>query len=225
MSSRRVWRLSSLVAVFVAGAVGVSSCGEWPDALTPASRSIDDHRGTEELVLRAVIDSCYLTQRDGTAFAGAEVLVEDHYSGGVFARDSTSDAASLSYFRSWARDSVPDLPRDAVEDFTAVAKDTARVVPFTSKRQHVRFLSDSTIGDYFSRNNRQTRGWIGFRAAFPNGGGITSVSRVGLSRDGRGAVVYAGQQSDWLDGAGFIYVLRADAGSWTIYKRLMLWVS
>jgi hypothetical protein len=83
------------------------------------------------------------------------------------------------------------------------AADTEAGLPFPGTRAHLRLLDDSTLAQFFSRPRRQASGWTGFRAAYPNGTGIVSISRVGLSRDGRWAIVYAGQQSDWLSGAGF----------------------
>jgi len=106
-----------------------------------------------------------------------------------------------------------------------VSTDGSAVIPFESSRQRIRILADSTIHHFFSRENRESLGWIGFRRAFPKGGGIISISRVGLSRDRHWAIVNASSQSDWLAGASFLYVLHFDGSAWRVQRALMLWVS
>jgi hypothetical protein len=105
------------------------------------------------------------------------------------------------------------------------AADTEAGLPFPGTRAHLRLLDDSTLARFFSRSHRRASGWIGFRAAYPKGTGIVSISRIGLSRDARWAIVYAGQQGDWLAGAGFLHVLQRRGRDWRIVKSRMLWVS
>ena len=176
-----------------------------------------EHRRVERAVYSALVDSCCLTRRDSVPEVAKEVLIEERLHGGPAAFDD--------YVTRWLRDSVPGLPQDAIADFLLVTRDTSFVQPFTLRSQQVRLLSDSTIRPFFAGEARRTKGWIAFRAAFPNGGPIRSVSRVGLSHDRRWAIVYAGWQGDWLAGAGLVYVLHRDRDAWRIRDELMLWVS
>ena len=108
---------------------------------------------------------------------------------------------------------MPQLPVDARIDFRDrnadassimaamlppnAAADTESGLPFRT-RANLHLLDDSTLAQFFSSERKHASGWTGFRAAYPNGTGIVSLSRIGLSRDWRWAVVYAGQQSHWL---------------------------
>lgn len=183
-------------------------------------------------VYRAVLDSCYTTLNDRGSPRFMDLMIRDHF--------APMDTTMMSDFLELLRDSVPGLPRDAIADFKHVVSDTSSVliavprkgatadtvlVPiFSATRARVRLIADSTLGRFFGRRTSST-GWIGFRAAFPNGTGIISVSRAGLSRDGKWAVVHAGEQSDWLAGAGFLYVLHRERSGWRIRYERMTWVS
>jgi hypothetical protein len=114
------------------------------------------------------------------------------------------------------------VPRDLIRDFERVATDQSRIESFAPGRSKLHLLADSTLAHFFGRHKS---GWEGFRRAFPDGGGIVSLSRVGLSHDGHWAMVYVGSQGDWLAGAGFLYVLYNDGGIWRVRHRQMLWIS
>lgn len=145
---------------------------------------------------------------------GSELLLEDHY--------QSVDDQRIGYGAEWLADSLPAVPRDLIRDFNRVATDKSRIEPFELGRSKLHLLADSTLARFFGRYKP---GWEGFRRAFPNGGPIVSVSRVGLSHDGRWAMVYVGSQGDWLAGAGYFHVLYDDAGIWRVRYSKMLWIS
>jgi hypothetical protein len=165
-------------------------------------------------VLRAIIDSSYTRTLPDSMAGAPEALLDDHFDDVEGGR--ASDVAE------WVADSIPDIPRELIRDFARVATDRSRIEPFALGRSRLRLLSDSTLARFFGRLKP---GWEGFRRAFPQGGGIVSVSRVGLTHDGRWAMVYVGSQGDWLAGAGFVYVLHHDGGIWRIRHRQLLWIS
>jgi hypothetical protein len=168
-------------------------------------------------VHRALLDTAYATPGASNA---AEILVSEHFAPSGFAYPD--DRVK------WLRDSVPELPTSAIRDFGRSAADSSVIAPFDLPRHRMRVVPDSTVQRFFHRDapgGPQNTGWIGFRRAFPNGAGIVTLSRVGLSSDGRWAIVYGGQQADWLAGAGYIYVLHRDPDKWRIRRQLNVWVS
>ena len=156
-------------------------------------------------MLRATLDSTY---------TASELMLTDHF--------ESVDDQRIGYAAELLADSLPDVPRDLIRDFNRVATDESRIEPFELGRSRLHLLADSTLARFFGRYKP---GWEGFRRAFPRGGPIVSVSRVGLSRDGHWAMVYVGSQGDWLAGAGYFYFLSNEGGIWRERHRRMLWVS
>jgi hypothetical protein len=85
----------------------------------------------------------------------------------------------------------------------------------------LRIASEKEIGDATRRGD-----WDRFHRAFPQAKGILYLSRPGYSSDGRTAVVDVGSGCGSLCGAGFLWVLKADAaGHWTVERMIPTWVS
>jgi hypothetical protein len=82
-------------------------------------------------------------------------------------------------------------------------------------RHDIHFLTSSESKEIWSDN----RGWDRFNRLYPTARGITTISRVGFSANGRLALVYRSGQTDWLGGHDMIYVLRHEQGKWRITKE------
>lgn len=52
-----------------------------------------------------------------------------------------------------------------------------------------------------------------------------TLSRVGFNSDRTRALVYVGNQSHWLTGAGFYLVLVKTKGGWSVEHEFMSWIS
>jgi hypothetical protein len=68
-------------------------------------------------------------------------------------------------------------------------------------------------------------GWNEFYRQYPNSQGTLVLSRVGFNPVADQALVYAGNASNVLAGAGFYYLLARENGAWKIIQQLMVWVS
>jgi hypothetical protein len=68
-------------------------------------------------------------------------------------------------------------------------------------------------------------GWDLFYSRFPDSPGITELSRVGFDPGMERALVYVGNQSHWVSGAGVFYMLEKQAGKWVIIEEVMVWIS
>lgn len=210
-----------------------------PWLLIAGEKTAPSRLAIEQEVYRVLIDSLYTVPVDSGSRVLRDVMVYDHFAGpGRIFGDTAMWRQPLELLRN----SVPELPDDARADYGTRQVDSVAIMdamsstdpaavaggdlPFPRTRAHVRLLADTTLSHFFSDSPRDhATGWTGFRAAYPNGTGIVTLSRIGLSRDERWAVVYAAQQSDWLAGVGGLYVLQRSARGWRIVKWRMLWVS
>jgi len=68
-------------------------------------------------------------------------------------------------------------------------------------------------------------GWKRFYAAYPRSQGIVDVSAVGFNGDRTQALLYVGNQSHWLAGAGFYMLLEKKGDKWEIVAKNMCWIS
>lgn len=70
--------------------------------------------------------------------------------------------------------------------------------------------------------SRET-GWTGYYAEFPNSAGYVEFSRVGLSEDGRQAMIYVGYQKHWVEGMGKLLLLQDSGLGWKVIDVSHLW--
>jgi hypothetical protein len=172
------------------------------------------HRASEAEVLRALLDVGYTHDLSNSIAGRLEVLLYDHF-------DEVDDQ-TLGYAEEWVTDSLSDVPRDLINDFRRVAADHSRIEPFDLDRGELHLLADSTLAHFFGRRKP---GWESFRRAFPRGTGIISLSRVGLSHDGRWAILYIDQSGDYLGGGGDLNILHKEGGIWRLRYSKGLWIS
>jgi hypothetical protein len=68
-------------------------------------------------------------------------------------------------------------------------------------------------------------GWRTFYRRYPKVGGILTLSRVGFNNEKTAALLYAGTQSDWLAGAGYLIMFEKQSDKWVVTKRVSVWIS
>lgn len=67
--------------------------------------------------------------------------------------------------------------------------------------------------------------WPAFSAAYPDAEGYLTFSAAGFSPDGNQALVYMSFLCGPLCGAGDLYLLTKESGSWQVQKTIGLWMS
>jgi hypothetical protein len=67
--------------------------------------------------------------------------------------------------------------------------------------------------------------WTRFQAKYPAAGGLITFSRVGFNAKGDKALALFGFRCDDLCGAGGLYLLVKEDGSWQVQEELMAWQS
>ncbi len=83
------------------------------------------------------------------------------------------------------------------------------------------WISEQEVKEIF----RDSQGWKRFYERYPGSQGIMEFSRVGFNSDLTQALVYVGNQSDWLAGAGYYVLLVKEGGTWVVRNRIMVWIS
>ena len=83
-------------------------------------------------------------------------------------------------------------------------------------------LTDNEQQAFFQPN---AGGWDAFYQRYPNAQGIMRLSRVGFNADMTQALVYVGNQSHYLAGAGVYYLLAKEDGTWRVVGEVMVWIS
>jgi hypothetical protein len=175
----------------------------------PESRA---HRATEDAVHVALLESCCVVRVPGRPAPM------------IMLRERLAPDAIEAWHRQWLSDSVAGLPYEVVEEFERLAGDTSLAAPLQVHGAPLHMLPDSVFYRYFNAPMGRDA-WPAFRVAFPEAGGVVRLARVGLSRDGMWALTYVESRAGALSGAGFLYVLRKERGTWRVVRRLNQWMS
>ena len=80
--------------------------------------------------------------------------------------------------------------------------------------------------DQVARNVASSEdGWNRYYASNPESQGYLEISRVGLSTDGRQALLYVGRQAGMMDGRGAMLLMEDDGIRWRVVSAVRLWGS
>jgi hypothetical protein len=90
-----------------------------------------------------------------------------------------------------------------------------------STPQEVDMIPAEVLDEMFGKND----GWRTFYRRYPKAGGILTLSRVGFNHEKTAALLYAGVQSDWLAGAGYLILFEKQSDKWVVTKRESVWIS
>ena len=175
-----------------------------PAAVTPPHLT----EANEYAVYSALIQSLYLDKA-----RLEQVVIND-----VTAIDHTDN---LSETLSYVSHNLPVLPDDVVADFVARNKQPQVLKPLFNLPVKLVFINKTEADEIFKDN----RGWDNFYARYPDSQGMMTLSRVGFNPQVDMALVYVGNQSDWLAGAGYYVVLKKESGNWVVQGQLMTWIS
>jgi len=119
------------------------------------------------------------------------------------------------------RGGLTDITDEIATDFAAANKK-----PQVFERQfnisvNYVFISKEDLTKIFKSDN----GWSRFYEKYPDAPGKISLSRPGFNAAMDTALVYVGQQSDWLAGAGYFVIMKKIDNTWTLQEMEMIWIS
>jgi hypothetical protein len=171
---------------------------------------------------------------DPEEYAVYSALVKEMFS------DSSAGMFVISKFTSGYRTSEPDerqglmseqnfltskLDRDALGDYISKNRAGQSELLYGMLKldaKHV-LISDGETEEMFSASCE--KGWEKFYKKYPGAQGHMTFSRVGFNQKRDAAVVYIGNQSHCLAGAGYLVLMTKDGGAWKVTEKVMLWIS
>jgi hypothetical protein len=177
-----------------------------PAAATPVPNASE----AEYAVYKALIESVF------TGNKLEQIVIHDHTSAGMDLVGN--DAKELEYVQK----ALPEVDTSLKDSFAA---QNAQPVPLEDRFNlalPVTLLNQTDFNRFFGKSGK---GWDEFYLQYPNSQGVLTLSKVGFNAQGNKALVYAGNQSYSLAGAGYAYVLGFENGAWKVLNQVMLWIS
>lgn len=170
----------------------------------PSTENID----TEEVIVYAALLQ--------VMYPGQNIVLEDHTSTSPSSVENTQDTLAF-----------------VLGEMTGVHPDTAASFQVRNDAPHplkenmqlglqYTLLDEENMRAIFNINQD---GWSMFYSRYPNSPGITSLSRVGFNMDMDQALIYIGNQSHWLGGAGYYILMEKESGIWLVDQQVMTWIS
>jgi hypothetical protein len=129
------------------------------------------------------------------------------------------EEATLEY----VRENLPEMPQDVWDDFINRNQTPVALEPVFHFAVPIVLISQEEINGIFFA--QEGDGWKRFYDTHPGAQGIMDISQVGFNSGWDQALVYTGNQSDYLAGIGFLYYLEKAGESWTIRNSVMVWIS
>jgi hypothetical protein len=166
---------------------------------------------TEEYAIYdAVIESFYLTE-------SIELIVlRDHTVTGAYPRGSLD--INLENVQ---RKLGPAIQSETLNDYKGKNGQTQKLGKRFSLDVQYILLSETEFNEIFDTGE----GWSQFYATYPNSQGIMTLSRVGFNAEMDQALVYVGNESDFLGGTGYYVLLARKGDAWVIQTKVVVWIS
>lgn len=120
----------------------------------------------------------------------------------------------------WLSGSMPTLEQETLNDFQAKNAEEVPLADFFYLDEEVVLISEEAVREHF-----EDKGWTEFYQIYPFSQGIMTLSRVGFNSEMNQALVYVGNQAEYLGGAGYYVLLVKEAGVWVIEAEIMAWIS
>jgi len=164
----------------------------------------------EYAVYDAMIESIFLP-------SGYEMIVMvDHTAADISAGPASQQ--DVDYLR---ENMEPILEPETLADFVAMNDRSYLIENHFSLDVPVVLLDNEAMEEFFAAED----GWERFYDQYPNSQGVITLSRVGFNTNNEQALVYVGNQADFLAGQGDYVLLTKEGGEWKIEKTVLAWIS
>jgi hypothetical protein len=117
---------------------------------------------------------------------------------------------------------VHPMPVDLADSYRSRNQVSYTLDPALDLEQSYTLMSRKEHDELFGKKGA---GWPEFESRYPEAEGIINFSRVGFSEEGDLALVLMGFRCWDLCGAGGLYLLAKEDGSWVVEKATMVWMS
>ncbi len=119
------------------------------------------------------------------------------------------------------RQGLKGVADDTLADYLAKNRSAHPVEPGLVLDRQLICVSSEELQDIFCDRD----GWQRFRQRYPRSSGIVEYSCIGFNVQVTQALVYAGQQQDWLMGYGAYRLYWRWSDRWVESSRLLAWIS
>ena len=143
------------------------------------------------------------------------------YNLGSFLVIKEQTASGLEMFERTLEETRP-LPDKLVDSYRSQNAASYALGPNLDLEQDYALMPQEEFDRIFRREGAI---WPGFQDAYPEASGIVSFSRVGFGANEDMALVEMGYRCGDLCGAGGLYLLVKEEGSWKVQEALMEWMS
>jgi len=143
------------------------------------------------------------------------VVIEDHTSAELFFGGGIEEILER------IKEGMPLTEQETLDDFLKKNEQPHRLEDLFDLPVTVVLLSNEEFKEIFQNGS----GWEDFYKKYPRSQGIMMLSRVGFNSKMDQALVYVGNQSHWLSGAGYYVLLTKAYGFWTVQSEMMVWIS
>lgn len=168
----------------------------------------------------------FLQSRFDEAVSNAVPLVIDDTLSlkGIVFNDDIRDVKTSLIRSNAGRKKIEEAIRDLFRKNSGDCKISAIGIP---SLKHVLISAAESNSFFGPEKPKEKDGWAMFYEKYPDSPGIIKLSRVGFSRDGSVAIVYMGNQSQWLAGSGGLVAFEKKDGQWRIlhFNSGRRWVS
>lgn len=121
----------------------------------------------------------------------------------------------------YVQNNIPELTQEMIDDFVENNKVAYPLESRFSLAVKYVLISEEQSRQIFAGQN----GWDEFYKQYPNSQGEMTLSRVGFNATRDMALVYVGNQSYWLAGAGYFLLMVKENNVWKVQQETMAWIS
>jgi hypothetical protein len=122
----------------------------------------------------------------------------------------------------------PDMDPETSADFDAKNKETYQLADRLSLTIPYALVTEDQLRKIFHETadgKLDEECWHRFYKEFPGAPGVIAFSRVGFNAKKDQALLYVGNQRDFLGGSGVFYLLSKRDKAWQVDKGVILWLS
>lgn len=145
------------------------------------------------------------------------VVISDHTTTSVSPGDSGVDPSNMAFIQK----NLPEVEAATLQNFIQANQQQYLLGRQFNLGVKYVLISKEEMKSIFEDD----KGWSVFYQRYPDSQGTMTLSRVGFNDKGTQAVVYVGNQADWLAGTGNVYLLEKINGQWTVKNHTMVWIS
>ncbi len=194
---------SAKFLLFLVSVVLASACASNKASSTPSTTD-------KYAVYKAVIESLYLSE------GFPLVVLKDHT-----ALD-TSPGESLDNVIAYIQENLGSaIESETLNDFRAKNRQSQEELDAGLFDKRCVLISEVKIKGIFEHGGN----WSQFYITYPNSQGIMTLSRVGFNTKKNQALLYVGNQSDYLAGRGYYIFLTKKGEDWIIQTMIKAWIS